>query len=381
MSKKLFVGISAPNSVDLLIGQLRYFKERGYSVFLLAPKDQRVTDYVLKEGVGHIPVKIERKISFWKDLQTLFNLIWLFMRERPDIINLGTPKMSLLGMLAGFITRVPLRIYTCRGFRFEHETGSLRRLLIRLERITSICAHRIFCISKSVRDLGIELDIFPLEKTRLIEKGSSNGVDLSLFNPSHLNKCEIEALREKFGLQNRFVIGFVGRLVDRKGLKEMYDAFDEVYNENQNLRLLVVGRPFWDQIRDRSIIEELNDHPGIIMAGFQPIETIPYFISLMDIFFLPAHWEGFGNVLIQAAAMGVPILATNVTGCKDAVSDGYNGVLVPAGNMNELVAQLNKLILNNELRKTLGENGIAWSRHFKPEIIWQGYEKLYEEKV
>src|SRR5690606_5531577 len=101
------------------------------------------------------------------------------------IINLGTPKMSLLGMLAGFITRVPLRIYTCRGFRFEHETGSLRRLLIRLERITSICAHRIFCISKSVRDLGIELDIFPLEKTRLIEKGSSNGVDLSLFNPSH----------------------------------------------------------------------------------------------------------------------------------------------------------------------------------------------------
>jgi glycosyltransferase involved in cell wall biosynthesis len=379
--KKLFIGISAPNSVDLLIGQLRYMKEHDYDVYLLAPADPRVTEYCLREGVPHLPVAIERNISPWKDLKTLVYLIRLFWREKPDIINLGTPKMSLVGMLAGFLTGVPYRIYTCRGFRFEHETGSLKKMLIQLEKVTAWSAHRVYCISKSVRDLGVELNIFPLRKTRLIAQGSSNGVDMTLFNPEIIRRERVTELRNQYDLQGKTVFGFVGRIVDRKGIKEMYEAFDALYKENPDVRLLVVGRPFWDQIRDRTVIQRMEEHPGIIMAGFQVIEMIPYFLSVTDIFLLPAHWEGFGNVLIQAAAMGVPIIATHVTGCKDAVSDGFNGVLVPLGQHTRLVHEMNRFVNDPELRTTMGKNGIRWSKNFEPEIIWRGYQALYEETV
>ncbi len=379
--KKLFIGISAPNSVDLLIGQLRFLKEHNFDVYLLAPPDPRVTTYCLQEGVPQIVIKIERNISPVKDVLTLINLIAIFLKHKPQIVNLGTPKMSLLGMLAAYITRVPLRIYTCRGFRFEHESGNLYKLLVQLERITAFCAHRIFCISKSVRDLGVQMNILTLDKTRLIAKGSSNGVDLDQFNPDNINFEDLHYLQKEYKLENKFVFGFVGRLVDRKGIKELYNAFNEVYKIQPHARLLVVGRPFWDQIKDASVIEKLNQHPGVIMAGFQPIERVPYFLSAMDVFVLPAHWEGFGNVLIQAAAMGLPIVATKVTGCKDAVNEGFNGILVPDRKHNDLVEAMKSIMSDDEQRNIFGQNSITWSKNFEPHIIWEGYVRLYEEPI
>lgn len=381
LSKKyVIVGITAPPSVDLIVGQLNFLKQSGFEVALLAPDDSRVRNYCKKEGVRLIPIVIERNISPLKDLITLFKLIHVFRKERPNIINLGTPKISLLGLLAGRITRVPYRIYTCRGFRFEHEVGWLKKLLITLEKVTASCAHKVFCISKSVKDLGVELRIFDDKKSRLINKGSSNGVDLTLFDVVSISVVRKKELLKQLNIENKFVYGFVGRLVDRKGLREMYDAFVEVYNCDSSARLVVVGRPFWDQISDRGVIDRMNTHPGIVMAGFVPLDKVPYYLSLMDVFLLPAHWEGFGNVLIQAAAMGIPIVATEVTGVKDAVSKDYNGILVEKGNHKDLVAAMKNLKNNNSLKLDLGRNGIVWSENFKPELIWQGYVDLYNER-
>lgn len=378
--KKLIIGITAPNSVDLLHGQLNYIKKCGFDVALLAPKDQRVTEFCVKEDIRLIPIEIKREISFVADVLTLKNLITIFRKERPDIINLGTPKISLLGMMAGWITRVPYRIYTCRGFRFEHESGRLKKLLIFFEKLISRCAHRVYCISKSVRDLGLDMNLFPEHKTYLIGKGSSNGVDLQIFSREHLKNDKLQQIKENYQLSGYFVFGFVGRLVDRKGLVEMLSAFDEVYQANKRLRLLVVGRPFWDQIGDPSIIDRYENHPGVIMAGFQPIELVPYFLSLMDVFLLPAHWEGFGNVFIQAAAMGLPIIGTDVTGCRDAVSDNFNGILVNRQSPGELVEAMLRLLDDDELRERLGKNGIQWSQNFHPQVIWDGYIELYNEE-
>jgi glycosyltransferase involved in cell wall biosynthesis len=117
------------------------------------------------------------------------------------------------------------------------------------------------------------------------------------------------------------------------------------------------------------------------MVGFQPLNLVPYFLSVMDVFLLPAHWEGFGNVLIQAAAMGVPIIATDVTGVKDAVSANYNGILVPQGNHDALVEAMHQIVNDKSLRDKLGSNGILWSQNFHPEIIWNGYVELFEEPI
>ena len=148
--QKLIIGITAEGSVNLLRGQLKYFKDRGYDTYLMSPDSLRVQEFCIKEGCTHLSIKIEREISLFKDIKTLFQIIQLFNNVKPEIINFGTPKVSLLGMIAGYLTRVPFRIYTCRGFRFEHEKGLKRRILVVMEKITSKLAHKVICISPSL---------------------------------------------------------------------------------------------------------------------------------------------------------------------------------------------------------------------------------------
>lgn len=377
---KLVVGITAEPSVELLHGQLSYMKSKGYDVFLLAPSHERVFEFCRKEGVQHIPITIKRTISIFSDFLTLFHLILIFKKHKPDIVNLGTPKISLLGMLAAFITGVKLRIYTCRGFVFEHQKGPIYYLLIFFEKIITLCSHKVICISKSVADLGIEKGIFPQRKISLIAKGSSNGLDMSLFNPDSITPETILQLKHEYDLLDKFTFVYVGRLVDRKGIYELFNAFTSVYTRDETVRLLMIGRPFWDQIKDKKLIEDYHLHPGIVMLGFQPFEKVPHYLLLGNVFVLPAWWEGFGNVLIQAAAVGLPILSTDVTGCKDAVSDGYNGKLIAAKNIQLLEEAMIWFKDNPEECIRMGKNGIEWSKNFIPEIIWSGLSDLYKKE-
>ncbi|WP_181368982.1 glycosyltransferase family 4 protein [Flavobacterium pallidum] len=377
MKKKLIIGITAEPSVDLLNGQLDYFIKKGYEVYLMAPDAPRVTKFCAEENAPLLPIKIERTISPWKDLKSLFQIIGIFRKIKPDIVNLGTPKVSLVGMMAAKITGVPLRIYTCRGFRFEHEKGKMKSFLIFLEKIIASCSHKVICISNSVKDLGMKEGIFPDEKTVHIAKGSSNGINLTLFDPNAIDREKAAAAKQEYQLEGCFVFGYVGRIVDRKGIKELYHAFDKYYKENDKARLLMIGRPFWDQIADPQLIEDYNNHPGIVMAGMKPQPEVPLYLSLMDVFVLPAWWEGFGNVLIQAAAMGVPIISTKATGCMDAVSDGFNGRLINPYSEGELVNMLRYFYQHQPEIKQMGINGIEWAKNFRPEIIWEGMDEIY----
>jgi hypothetical protein len=139
--KKLIIGITAEGSVNLLLGQMAFYKSQGYQTFLLAPYSERSAKFCENEGCEHLIIDIEREISLLKDLKTLLKIYKIFKKIKPDIINLGTPKVSLLGMLAAFAVGVPKRIYTCRGFRFEHEKGNKRKVLIAMEKVTSLFAH------------------------------------------------------------------------------------------------------------------------------------------------------------------------------------------------------------------------------------------------
>jgi len=161
--KKLVVGITAESSVNLLLGQLAYFKSLGYKTYLLAPYSDRSAKFCKDEDCEHLIINIEREISLFKDLRTLWQIINYFYKIKPDIINLGTPKVSLLGMIAARILGVKKRIYTCRGFRFEHEKGLKRKILISMEKVTSLFAQKVICISHSVKELGLKNKIFSNE--------------------------------------------------------------------------------------------------------------------------------------------------------------------------------------------------------------------------
>lgn len=377
--KKLVVGITAPGSVILIAGQMKYFKSLGYETYLMAPMHERVVDYCEREGCTHLPVNLEREISPVKDAKALLQVIKHLKRVKPDVVNFGTPKVSLLGMIASKILGIKNRIYTCRGFRFEHETGTKKTILVAMEKLTARFAHQIICISKSVQDLGVDQGIFSADKSLVIHKGSSNGIDLERFNPKLISNEQKHSLKQELGLkEDDFVFGFVGRLVDRKGIKELYEAFSNLYNNNHKLQLLVVGPIEHSQISDTSLIDQMNQHPAIHLVGTQ--KDVPLYLSVMDVFCLPAWWEGFGNVSVQAAAMGLPVIATDVTGSKDAVSKDYNGLLIPVKSTQLLQQAMIELYNDEAKRKELGSNGIEWAKNFDSKIIWDSMNDLYQKQ-
>lgn len=378
MKKKLVVGITAPQSEYLLRGQLAYFSQ-FYQVYLLAPDAERVRTICEREGAIHLPISIQREIKPWQDMITLIQIVKILYKVKPDIINLGTPKVSLLGMMAAWLVNVPVRIYTCRGFRYEHEVGWVKKMLIAFEKFISWAAHRVVCISKSVQELGIKDAVFDEKKSLVLGYGSSNGVDLELFNPAAIHEKEKVLLKKDLQLNHAFTLGYVGRLVDRKGISELYQAFTRLYKKNQQIRLLVVGRPYFDQIKDKSLMEAYAKHPGIIMVGLQPLEKIPLYLSVMDLFVLPAYWEGFGNVLIQAAAMGIPVLSTDVTGCKDAVRHDFNGLLVDGKSVAALEEGIQFLISHPQTLEKFAANGLLWTKNFEPILVWKGLHALMED--
>lgn len=373
--KKLVIGITAPNSVVLLEGQLKYFSDEGYTVYLLGPDHDRVSDFCKRENSIFLPVNIEREISPWKDIKALIEIFIHLKKIKPDMVNLSTPKMSFLAMLSSYVLGIRYRIYTCRGFRFEHEKGAKRKLLIFFEKITSTLAHKVICISKSVQDMGVDLNIFNPDKCVVINKGSSNGIPLERFNRNNISTDAIEKLRHDLSLGKEFVFGFVGRLIDRKGINELFEAFDILHSETPSLRLLIVGPVEVNQINNKNLLTRMRKHPGIILTGAQ--QNVPLFMSVMDVFVLPAWWEGFGNVLIQAAAMGVPVIGTNSTGVKDAVNKNYNGLLIEPKSGTQLAEAMKLLYEANELRGRLGKNGLEWAKNFENEIIWKGMEVVY----
>jgi glycosyltransferase involved in cell wall biosynthesis len=375
MYKKLIVGITSPRSVNLLRGQLKYFVEQGFETYLIAPDDEKTREYCRQEDCILLPVKISREISLLADIASLWAVLKHFYRVKPDIVNIGTPKMGLLGLLAAWLLRVNKRIYTCRGFRYEHEKGFKRKILIAMERITGYCAQDIICISPSVKELGIKDAIFKAEKCHVINKGSSNGINSIKFNADKVLQTEKQELIKKLAISKKFVYGFVGRLIDRKGIAELYTAFNQVYEKDKNSVLLIVGPAEFEQITDKQLVNKLRNHAGIIMPG--RTDNVPLYLSVMDVFLLPAWWEGFGNVLVEAAAMGIAVISTNATGTKDAVNDGYNGILVDVKNAGQLANAMSDLKDNKEKRLLMGQNGIEWAKNFNSRIIWEGMEKLY----
>lgn len=374
--KKLVVGITAEGSVNLLNGQLEHFKSLGYQTYLLAPYSERSAQFCKDEGCIHLIIDIDREINLIKDLITLLSIINIFRKVQPDIINLGTPKVSLLGMIAGKIVGVKKRIYTCRGFRFENEKGAKRTILVRMEKITAFFADTIICISPSLKNLAVAQDIFDKEKTLVINKGSSNGIDLAKYSFNSINSLSRSKFIEDNNLNNNFIFGFVGRLVREKGIFDLLNAFDQFYKNHKDVRLIILGSEITSAENEKAELKKYYNHPAIVWLGFQ--SDVPFYMSLFDCMVLPSHREGFGNVYIQAAALGVPCIGCDITGVRDAVSDNFNGLLIKSKSVPQLTSAMGKLYNDRALLKELGNNGITWAKNFDREIIWNEMDKIYK---
>ena len=350
----IVVGITHPHTCLVLTGRMRALKAAGFRVALISSPGPWLDQMAREEAVEAVPIPIRRQIAPFADLVSLIRLCRLLQRLQPDVTEFSTPKAGLLGNLAAWACGVPVRVYMLRGLRLETLGGLKRLILLLAERVASACAQHVVCNSRSLRAKARALGIAPAHKLRLIGSGSSNGVDIDRFSPGP------DEVRKGLGIARQApVIGFVGRLTRDKGIPELIDAFDEVLRSVPSARLLLVG---WfdrseDALNDR-VRQRILAHPGIICAGYVA-DTAPYYRA-MDVMVLPTWREGFPNVVLEAAATGIPVVTTVATGSRDAVLPEVTGLLIPPGYPSAIAESVLRLIRHPEDRLRMGQAARAW---------------------
>jgi glycosyltransferase involved in cell wall biosynthesis len=352
-----------PLSLRFVAGQAAYMKTKGFESHAVSSPGASLIEFAAEEAVTVHAVPMARRITPFRDLVALFRLWRLFRRLRPHIVHAHTPKGGLLGMIAARFARVPVRIYHMHGLPFITATGLTRRILMITEALSCLMASQVLCVSHSVRSMAVDLQLSPSKKIHVLLKGSCNGIDAeTAFNPNRLNPSVRNDTRCRYGIPlGATVIGFVGRLARAKGLLELSDAWKILRNGDPGLHLLLIGPEEPGDPPPSEILERLREDPRVHLLG-ENWDTPPLY-SAMDILVLPTHREGFPIVLLEAAAMALPIVATRVTGCLDAVQDGVTGTLVPAYDPEALAAALQRYIRDPALRRDQGAAARAWVLH------------------
>ncbi len=384
MSKKTLIRITTvPISLEkLLSGQLEFMSE-FYNVIAVSSEKENLEKLGKKINLPVFPVNLTRQITPIKDLSALFRLFVFFKKSKPLIVHTHTPKAGTIGMIAAKLAGVPLRLHTVAGLPLLETTGKKRKLLDFVEKITYSCANHVYPNSKGLMDIIIKNNYCNPKKLKVIANGSSNGIDTSYFNPTLFSENEKADLKKKIGInEGDFVFIFVGRLVKDKGINELIAAFSKLqYSKN---KLLLVGD--YENELDPLLpetLEMIESNKNIISTGFQ-YDVRPYF-SISDALVFPTYREGFPNVVMQAGAMNLPCIVTDINGCNEIIIEDKNGIIIPVKNESAIFEAMKSFISDSEKMQEMKENArqLIVSR-YEQKIVWKAIfdeYKLLEKNV
>lgn len=384
MKRKLFITTTIPVSLNFFKGNLS-FLNKTYDVCAISSQNVVLKEIGLREGIRtyHIPMK--RAISLFCDIYSFLKFLWLFFIKCPDIVHGNTPKASFLSMLAAKITRVKVRIYMCHGLRYQGASGIMKWLLMKMEKITCICANEVICVSEGVKNTLIKDGICNKSKAVVVNYGSPSGIDVDKFNRKG-KEFHRQEIRNTFGInENDFVFIFIGRIVGDKGVNELLSAFERLLIVNKKSHLIIVGSEDkgLDPISERSS-QVINNKKNIHFVGKQ--NDIRSFLNASDALVLPSYREGFGMVLIEAGAMGLPCITTDISGCNEIIVEKENGVIIPPKDENKLHEAMQYFLDNPEDVERMANNSRKMIiDRYEQQVVWDAlleeYRRLEKELI
>jgi len=377
--QKLIRITTVPISIEkLLENQPRFFSEY-FNITLVSSDEKRLAKVASDQGVKYFPLEITRKITPLQDLRCLVRLVRFLRQEKPHFVHSHTPKAGIIGMLAAYIAGVPVRMHTVAGLPLMEATGVKRWILNMVEQITYFCSTHVYPNSRGLETFILQNKFCIPKKTKVLGSGSSNGIDTSYFDPEQVTQAQQVALKSELSIEPKdFVFCFVGRLVKDKGVNELIDAFIQISKKHLNAKLLIVGHTEVDLdplLPKTQHNIEFNER--IIEVGFQ--KDIRPYLAIADLFIFPSYREGFPNVILQANAMGVPCIVSDINGCNELIKQGENGLIVPSKNSKILKEQIELLLENpNYLKASKAEIRNFIRSNFEREVFWELLLKEYK---
>jgi capsular polysaccharide biosynthesis glycosyltransferase capM len=366
----------------LLKGQLRFMASNGFDVKGVSSEGEELREVHENEGIAVEAITMSRKITPFQDLKSLWEM-WNFLRkEKPQIVHTHTPKAGIIGMLAARLAGVPHRLHTVAGLPLMEATGTKRKILNFVEKLTYSSATRVYPNSKGLYDFILQNNFTQSNKLKIIANGSSNGIDTAFFSPDQVTEIERVTLREKLSIQpDDFVFVFVGRIVSDKGINELIKAFSElqtVENKLTGIKLLLVGglENDLDPLNPETLAE-INQNKDIISVGFQ--QDVRSFFAIADALVFPSYREGFPNVVMQAGAMGLPSIVSDINGCNEIIIEGENGLIIPSKNVEKLKEKMLTLAKDKNLyTKLKGNSRRMIENRYEQSVVWNALLEEYE---
>ena len=365
----------------LLENQLSFVKS-FYDVIAVSSDEKKLKKFAKSQGVKWYSIKMTRKITPIIDLISLFKMYFFIRREKPDIIHTHTPKAGVIGMFAAYIANVPIRLHTVAGLPLLETTGIKRIILNFVEKLTYKFSTKIYPNSYGLKEIILKNNFTVKNKLKIIGNGSSNGIDTNYFNPDLISKEQNQILRSNLKIEkNDFVFIFIGRIVGDKGINELVEAFNLFSKETSKTKLLLVGN-FEDELDpiSKSSKNIISNNDKIILAGYQN-DVRPYF-SISDVLIFPSYREGLPNVVLQAGAMGLPSIVSNINGCNEIIENNTNGLVIKVKCIDAIYDAMIKItsdkILFNKLRLNSRDSiKIKYER----EALWGMLLNEYEDLI
>ncbi|ALZ99135.2 glycosyltransferase family 4 protein [Corynebacterium glutamicum] len=376
-TRSVLIGVTVDHAVPYHNLLARAFAEAGWQVHFVSTEGANLLS--LDERINPHSIGMARKPNLMQDLRSVAKWFELVKSVKPDLVIIGTPKASMLGIFVSKILRVPNRVYWVHGLRLETAEGFLYKLLLGIEKFTAWNATSLISVSGSLSEKIEVLQIAPTDKVKLIGFGSTQGVDIDRFRPNESN-AEKQNLKNEFGLnENLTTIGFVGRLTADKGVSELVKALLSLESKNLKFQVLFVGQ-FEDQESVNSVLTLKERGIPVVQTGHLSDTSKCY--RAMDIFCLPSYREGLPNVVLEALASAVPVVGTSVTGTADLISHRENGLLVPPRDAAQLELAIEELYYDKELSAQLGRNGLKYVRdNFDSKVVVSNQLNFFERLV